>query len=242
MSNGKAENFVDPFDFHDIVFTLVLTLGLAPEMIGVSHIKGLLSESWIQELAKGNQLTFVGQQATFTFQHLENLLAFIAGLLTLLLSWFGVRESLKKKPMRSDHAGGVLRFAIDVMLIISYGVVIIFFKQIEVVLVMLVGIFVAYVIWDLCKIWEYWQEHYLKSWQKNGFLKTFVRQLVSIVFAIAFLLLYVYFPRVDDADKISLILLVLVFLVVYRFAKDQWYSAWISGVATLAAMGVATFI
>jgi hypothetical protein len=106
----------DHFDFLDILFAAMVTIGLTPEVLQVNHLNGMLSETWVKEMLTNNT------PANPSREEREHLGAFFVGLLTLILSWFGVRASLRNNPIRSDDVFGMFRFIFDVMLILLYGV------------------------------------------------------------------------------------------------------------------------
>src|SRR4051812_40249420 len=78
-------------------------------------------------------------------------LVFLLGMMTLTLSWVGYHQSVNTKPLN----GGLARFAIDVMLVVVYAVLLMQIDHFEVVMVLLVFVFALFVAWDYAKNREY---------------------------------------------------------------------------------------
>ena len=208
MSNSNDRS--DSVELIDIVFTAVLTIGLTPELLQISHIRGMLSEDWVKAAYEGNWRL----PSAHEFTHL---VLFTVGALTLLLSWFGVHASLRRQPIKYESGFGMFRFMLDVALVLSYGLVLIFFKQLQIVVFLLAVIYTTFFFWDILKTLEYrdvywtdaalikaglrnrpvgasptgWIEKVRKNasqdwqWVVAGW-RHFQRQLVSLIFAISF--------------------------------------------------------
>ncbi len=131
-------------DFLDVIFTLTMSQGLAPEVI---QRKGLLSEAWVIHRQRPT-----GQEAF-------DLVVFVLGFLTLTLSWYGYHASVSKKPLLYEKVPGMLRFVLDVALVVLYGFVLLNFKSFRTVLYLLMVIYGLYIVWDLLKIWEHWDQY-----------------------------------------------------------------------------------
>jgi Protein of unknown function (DUF2934) len=108
----------------------------------------MLSESWVKDALSGKPIAP-------TYLELLDLGVFLVGLLTLLLSWFGIHVSLRANPIQSSGISGMIRFVLDVMLVLLYGVILIFFRQLHAVLLLLAIVYSLYVVWDLFKTFEY---------------------------------------------------------------------------------------
>src|SRR5262245_43861986 len=145
-ANGSTKTS-DTIDLIDIVFTAMVTIGLTPELLQVPHITGMLSEPWVKAALSG-------KPTSPTPSEWLDLGTFLVGLTTLLLSWFGIHASLRDKPIRYDRVWGMLRFMLDVVLVLLYGVILIFFRQLQIVLLLLALVYVLYVVWDIFKILE----------------------------------------------------------------------------------------
>ncbi len=147
-TSNNRQHETDTINLIDIVFTAMVTIGLTPEVLQVPHITGMLSEPWVMEALKGKPRAPAGPE----FLHLG---VFLVGLLTLLLSWFGIHASLEAKPIRYNNVWGMLRFMLDVALVLLYGVILIFFRQLQTVLFLIALVYTLYVVWDLFKTFEY---------------------------------------------------------------------------------------
>jgi hypothetical protein len=212
----------DHFDFLDILFAAMVTIGLTPEVIQVTHLPGMLSENWVKNVLADKPLTLTNEEQ-------KHFGTFIVGLLTLILSWFGVRVSLRKHPIRSDNVFGMFRFIFDVVLILLYGIILLVFKHIGSVLILLIIVYGIYFVWDVLKSFEYreryWTENgrreYLESEQvKSSYWSDiwniFCRMIVSLLFFISFICLYVCWP---SGRFLSMLLLAGLLTILYRVAK-----------------------
>jgi hypothetical protein len=256
MANSNSDHLTsDSIDLIDIVFTAMVTVGLTPEILQVSHINGMLSESWVKAALAGTP------QAPSTMELLD-LGAFLLGLFTLLLSWFGIHASLQANPIHYDTNWGMLRFVLDVTLVLLYGVILIFFRQLHAVLFLLSVVYLLYVVWDIFKTLEYrdsfWSREILhqnrikwiiyRCWVKacrpKGRQKefsetakqealdhqwhnapvshvmavaiTFQRQLVSLLFAISFVSLWLMWSPARASIALGL---AIAWTILYRVSK-----------------------
>jgi len=125
----------------DFLFTLALTIGIAPELVGRD---GMASYDWVLSVPDLNFLVTLG--------------SFALGISTLLFSWYGFNFSISNKPVLYGSVAGMFRFFLDAFLIVLYGFMLIMFKRLDVVVVLLTMIFVLYSIWDLLKLIEYREE------------------------------------------------------------------------------------
>jgi hypothetical protein len=145
QSQGQSGN--EPIDMIDIVFTVALGIGLTPEVLGHEKFHGILSEGWVYSALWGNW-----QQPCkddwFRFFTL------FLGLLTLLLSWFGVHSSLKSHAIKYEFIG-MCRFFFDITLVILYLFILIFFRNFCFVMILLFIVYLFYFVWDILKTLEY---------------------------------------------------------------------------------------
>lgn len=209
MNTEDAENNTEPagIDFLDFLFTVSMSIGLTPEVLGREYITGLLSESWVREGRSPS-----GSDAF-------NLGVFLLGFLTLTLSWFGYHGSIKKRPLKYDTLSGMVRFIFDVLLVIIYGLILLRFRDFGIVLGLVVAAHLIFVIWDCFKIIEHWETY--RDVPGPFYLQRFRREYVSGLYFILFFLLWVfsrYWP-----SWLSLILAI-TFTVLYRVNKN--YPMW----------------
>ena len=252
---GSDHQTSDSIDLIDIVFTAMVTVGLTPEILQVNHITGMLSEPWVMAALKG------APRVPLTFE-LFDLGTFLLGLLTLLLSWFGIHASLQANPIQYSTNWGMLRFVLDVTLVLLYGVILIFFQQLHAVLFLLAVVYSLYVVWDIFKTLEYQEDYWnrevlhknrinwlaYRRWEKAcrpkdrdkefwfaaeeeaksssqggalrsrimAFATTFKRQLVSMLFAISFVGLWLTW---SPTRAFIALVLATVWTVLYRISK-----------------------
>jgi hypothetical protein len=129
-------------DFLDFLFTVSMGIGLTPELLQLTFIKGLLQEGWA-----------LGEGRYPNTEEWLHIFSFILGFLTLTLSWYGYHGSLEKHPHKYDSGKDMARFVLDVVLVIFYGLMMVRFKNLTVVLVLLAIVFFVYSIWDAIKFY-----------------------------------------------------------------------------------------
>jgi len=139
-SDNKDQQYKEQVkpDLLDFLFTLALTIGIAPELVGRN---GLASYSWKIAIP---ELPF-----------LVNMGGFFLGITTLLFSWYGFNASISNKPVLYGSVAGMFRFSLDALLVVLYGFMLILFNKIDILVVLLMIIFFLYTIWDLLKLIEY---------------------------------------------------------------------------------------
>ena len=141
-SRGPAES--GGLGLLDFLFTVAIGLGLTPELLSTEHLRGVLSQEWVKQgLAPGPPDWF-------------KLCTLGLGLMTTVFSWFGYHRSIAHKPLTYETLRGMTRFTIDVVLILLYGLMMIFFGSFVFVVLVLTVVFWLYVTWDLIRAWEYW--------------------------------------------------------------------------------------
>lgn len=205
MSNGKSETA--GLDFLDFIFTVAISVGLTPEVLQIQGVTGLLSEKWVQ----------LGQWPSK--DELFNLLVFFLGFLTLTLSWFGYHASIISRPLKYNSGFGMVRFIMDVLLVIIYGIILLHYKSFGAVLTLIIIIHFLFVIWDYLKIKEYKSEFQSKT---GGKLKRYRREWVSLVCFILFFVLGVAF--LNDLHRWLSLCLAILITVFYRVNKI--YPTW----------------
>lgn len=212
MVTKNNDEVSDSIAFIDIVFTAMVTIGLTPELLQANNVSGMLSERWVQAALRGCSIALTSQEWLHLF-------TFLLALLTLLLSWFGVHVSLKSKPILYDNVWGMTRFILDVALVLLYGAIFIFFRQLHVVLGLLALVYGLYLVWDVFKIFEYFKT-YRKEYQRENRICSIVvthnRQLVSLLFALLFIALWLF---VSHVPQWAALVLALVFTGTYRIFK-----------------------
>lgn len=206
MTNAANDGQPAGLDFLDFVFTIAMGIGLTPEILGRDYITGLLSEQWARtvQFPQG--------------QDLFNLGVFLLGFLTLTLSWFGYHGSIRKRPLKYDTLSGMLRFIIDVLLVIIYGVILVKYRHFHVVLFLLLLVHTIFVIWDLLKITEHWNTYQARG---GSHLYRFRREYVSVVSFVLFLLVW---ASAGVLPQVLTLILAIAVTVLYRVNKI--YPTW----------------
>lgn len=187
-SSDSEQNYKEQVkpDLLDFLFTLALTIGIAPELVGG---KGLLSNRWALAIP---DLAF-----------LTNLGTFLLGVSTLLFSWYGFNASISNNPVLYGSVAGMIRFFLDAFLVVLYGFMLIVYEKLELVAALLVVIFFLYTIWDLLKLAEYRREPFNS---KPGNNRTTPSRILN--FAVSLIL------KLHERRSLSyLIPLIIVFLI-----------------------------
>lgn len=143
-------------EFIDPLFAIAIDIGVA---------EGIMRSKWFVETRSPS-----GANEWF------DVLVFGLGFVTAVLSWFGYHQSLRTRPLR-----GQTRFAIDVLLVLLYAVILVKYDNFSAVLFLLMIVFVLYPVWDLLKIFE----HRARS-RATGYR----REIVSAFFGFYFFALW----------------------------------------------------
>ena len=186
-------------DFLDFLFTVAISVGLTPEIIGQA---GLLSESWHSDGRWPNSDEWF------------DICVFFLGFINLTLSWFGYHASIKSKPLNFSSAYGMVRFNIDVVLVVLYGIMLIEYERLNVVIAVLIVVHLIFVIWDVLKV----QEH--KEKYKGTDIWRFRREFVS-VFAYSIVMIVSVFHFAFQMNRWIIIILAISITIFYRFNKYQ---------------------
>jgi hypothetical protein len=190
-------------DFLDFLFTVAISVGLTPELLGRDNITGILSEDW----ARKAQLP--------SGQDLFNFGVFCLGFVTLTLSWFGYHGSIRSKPLQYGTFPGMIRFIFDVLLVVMYGVILLYYRHFRVVISLIVLAHLIFVIWDCLKIVEHWNKYQAKA---GPHLRRYRREYVSLV-SLGLWLLLLWRGTQWLSDSLSLfVAIVLTFF--YRINKE----------------------
>jgi hypothetical protein len=156
QANPEAERADDDedtagIDFLDFLFTFVLGFGLVSD-------RGILSEEWLQ----------TGDW--FSYEALRDGSVTLLGISTLTLSWFGYHASIKRQTISYDKISGLLRFQLDAILILLYGVMMLSYEHVRMVLSLFLLRFLIFVLWDVLKAVEYnyrWMRRSSRYYQRD---------------------------------------------------------------------------
>ncbi len=169
-------------DFVDPLFAVAIHIGFSD---------GLLQEEWF------HRWNWPSGDATF------QLLSFVLGFVTLILSWEGYHKSIEVRAIRSFW-----RFILDILIVVAYLIALVQFRNFSAVLSLLAAAYLLFILWDLFKRAEY---QLPLSW----------RDWVTVGAFVALLLLAIVQGLVGGVVAVRWALLVLAFLVTaaYRVYK-----------------------
>jgi hypothetical protein len=205
-------------DFLDFLFTVAISVGLTPEVL--NGVTGLLSEKWQVEGRWPNEVEWI-QIGVFT-----------VGFLNLTLSWFGYHASIRSRPLNYLSGYGLVRFMLDVSLVIVYGIILIKYRSPTVVFFLLWLVWLIFVIWDVLKVCEYWRpepgvdgKYFGPLWdsartEAKAVLKVFRREFVTL-FWFLILSVIVLVRSCTHWNEWIFILAAASVTVLYRFNKTH---------------------
>ena len=124
---GDGQNLNDSVTFIDLLFAVVISLGLTQ----------IMARPWFKSMADGTA-------SGIAFE----ILVILLGYLTLILSWWGYHRSVKGRRYPEGLLGGAI-FAVDILIVVGYWLLLVKFESFCVVLSVLLAIYVMYVVWDL---------------------------------------------------------------------------------------------
>jgi hypothetical protein len=189
-------------DFLDPLFAIAIHIGFA--------------EGILKELPAGKERT------TFDYW------VFSLGFITLMLSWIGYHQSIKKRPLVEYSSFNFLnvRFWFDVLCVMLYAAMMIYYLSLAKVVWFIVLVFACYVIWDIAKILE-----------KVGIRVWGVRENVSLVFLLLSLLLAWIQEIVASRGQLEFYAVAILaaaygLVIGYRFAKEFFGRRSTSGFET----------
>lgn len=136
MTNGAQENNNRyKIDFIDPLFAVAIHIGF---------VEGLLMEDWLRD-----------RKFPTSLNEVADILMFIAALGTLVMSWVGYHLSINNKAIQ-----GISRFVLDVVILVFYILLLLYFREPSAMAILMVLIFVTYVLWDRAKTMEYPVDYY----------------------------------------------------------------------------------
>lgn len=155
MSEQRINHTGTGSDLLDFMFTIAISIGLIPELLQQGHLQGILSQSWIKNNTppSGNELF--------------DLTVLFLALLVLTFSWVGYKTSVQFRPIKLETLRGMVRFLLDIILVILYAFMFIQFRHLTQVIFVLTVIFLLYFVWDLVKVSEYWGRYKTAAWKSK---------------------------------------------------------------------------
>jgi len=183
-------------DFVDPLFAVAIH-------IGFTH--GILEEPWFKEwrFPSGTEVFDVWVLALVLW--------------TIILSWVGYHESIKTKPLK-----GMGRFVVDVLLVGSYAVLLVKYRNIDAILQLLVWIYFLFIVWDGFKVWEWHDKYQGQTWQEK-----YRRELVTVLWFAVFLALLILRSKWQVTPTATLVGM-WVATIAYRVNKGvpMWTALW----------------
>jgi hypothetical protein len=141
-------------DFIDPLFAVAIHIGF---------VEGLLKEEWLQHHGFPTQL-----------QEFANICMFVAALSVIVASWVGYHLSIYRNAIVGD-----MRFVLDIVLLILYIFLLLYFQSPSSVAVLMALIFVVYTFWDYFKTIEHAPKFYPNEVLAPGPLKYLRRCIVG---------------------------------------------------------------
>jgi len=178
--------------FLDFVYILSISIGLFPEVLGIPGLTGILSQQWVQ--------SGLPPSADARF----SLCVLFLALATIALSWFGYHRSLTGRPYRYDSSLSMFRFLIDIMLLISYVLLLLQFKNLKTFLFFLVLNYGLYLVWDIIKIIEFNEPKFKK------------REIATLLTFTMFLILW---QTASELNRWVVLLFAVLITFAYRLSK-----------------------
>lgn len=231
MSDQAIRDSKFKIDFIDPLFAVAIHIGF---------VGGLMEEPWFK--------SFIAPTRVIDF---ANLAMFVAGFWLLVGSWLGYHQSIIKKPIVGNQ-----RFILDIVLLMLYIFLLLYFRNPPSVSVLLVAVFAIYVLWDFHKTIEHRTEYYsgdvpslfgyimscLKGWLcPDNNQSTLTGEIVTVGWTVFFLILLpfsFFLPTSEQWVKLGFALVVILATTLYRLDKG-WGGKWIQSIPFKIFMGAA---
>ena len=122
----REQDFSSTVIFIDVLFAVVMGLGLT-QIMALGWFKALSFES--------------------VFDNALEIAVIFVGYLTLFCSWWGYHRSVRRRQLPSGKIG-VAIFAVDILLLACYWLLLVKFENLRFILSVLFVVFIFYFIWD----------------------------------------------------------------------------------------------
>lgn len=188
----NASNQTIDIGLWDFLYVLSITVGLFPEFLGIPGLTGILSQEWVR----------TGQAPSPDVRF--SLCVLFLALATIAFSWFGYHRSLTSRPFRYDSSLSMFRFLIDLVLLISYALLLLQFKNLQAFLFFLVLNYGLYLVWDIIKIIEFKESRFKK------------RELATLLTFAMFLILW---QTASELNRWAVLLFATLITLGYRLSK-----------------------
>jgi amino acid transporter len=188
----------DSVTFIDVLFAVVMSLGLAK----------IMTRPWFKPEPEG-------AAPAIAFE----ILVILIGYLTLLLSWWGYHRSIRRRRIPSGAIGQAI-FAVDILILVGYWLLLVMFESFLFVLCVLLAIYLMYVIWDFLWWRKQRPEKDPKQWRRRAVTILWTALLGAIF--VTYLLLSLCGSPPAPVDWIFVVLAHLV-NILYRIHKEHLF-------------------
>jgi hypothetical protein len=117
-------------DFIDPLFAVAIHIGF---------VEGLMNEPWL-----------AARSFPSTSTQWADISLFVAGIWVIVASWVGYHLSIQKRPLT-----GNMRFYLDIVLLVAYVFLLIYFQSPAGMAILLALIYLVYIAWDYFKVREH---------------------------------------------------------------------------------------
>lgn len=151
----------------------------------------------------------------------------ILGYLTVILSWIGYHRSIKTRWISVQSVPGRWRFALDVLLLISYFVLLVSYENFRRELWLLAIIFLLFIVWDVFKCLE-WPDGKESDIDKRR--DSIGRRGVTVIWFLFFLLLAIFHKihppaTLHSCEDWIILLAAILGTYLYRLHKEKlWWK------------------
>ena len=182
--------------FVDVLFAVVMSLGLAQ----------IMTRPWFKSMpeAAASGIAF-------------EILVILLGYSTLLLSWWAYHKSIKRRRLTGGLVGQSI-FAVDILLLVGYWLLLVKFESFLFVLCVLLAIYLLYVCWDTLWWLKQPPETAPKEWRRRAVTILWTTLLGAIFFT--YLALSLCGSPATPVDWIFVVLAHLV-NILYRVHKER---------------------
>lgn len=141
-------------DFIDPLFAVAIHIGF---------VEGLMRETWLEQRSWPHPSDW------------PNLAMFVVGLCLLVSSWVGYHHSISLKWIR-----GSARFILDVVLLILYILLLVYFERVLFFSIFMFAVFAVYVAWDYFKTVE-WHENFYDN-VREATVCSYLNECIRLLF------------------------------------------------------------
>jgi hypothetical protein len=148
--------------------------------------------------------------------------------LTVILSWIGYHVSMKTRWIEVTRPSGKWRFFLDVLLLLSYFILLVSFQHLKRELWMLAFVFLMFIFWDVAKRFEWRDDD--QELPLDERVKSAARRGVTVFWFAAFLALASFYQFVAPTPAFPclhwvVLVVAILFTVLYRVHKEKlWFK------------------